>query len=227
VKTSIIIPALNEAESIGQVLSRIPERYADEILVIDGGSNDGTAQIAQSAGARVILEPRRGYGWACFRGAAEASGELLAFLDADGADDPRHLPALVTPILQNKADLVLGSRLAGHMEQGAMPWHQYFGNWLSAQLIRRLYGLPLTDLSPFRAVLRTPLRQLEMVEMTYGWPTEMIAKAARQNWRILEVPVDYHPRQGGKSKISGTFRGTTQATYLILKTILRYSGKGR
>ena len=119
--------------------------------------------------------------------------------------------------------MVLGSRLAGVISPGAMPWHQKFGNQLSARMIRLLYGLPITDLSPFRAVLRSKLLDLDLQEMTYGWPTEMITKAARQNWRILEVPVDYHPRIGGESKISGTVRGTVLATYYIMRTILQYS----
>jgi glycosyltransferase involved in cell wall biosynthesis len=220
---SIIIPALNEAASIETVLAAIPQDGSFEILVVDGGSSDGTPRIAESAGARVIFEPQRGYGQACASGLAAARGEIVAFLDADGADDPRHLPALIQPLQAGQAQMVLGSRLAGRIERGAMPWHQYFGNWLSAQLIRRLYNLPITDLSPFRAVLRADLLALEMQEMTYGWPTEMITKAARSGWRIREIPVSYHPRLGGKSKISGTVKGSLLATYFILHTILHYS----
>jgi len=221
--TTLIIPALNEAESIASVLSAVPGGLADEILVVDGGSTDGTPDLARSAGARVIPEARRGYGQACATGLAAAQGQIVVFLDADGADDPRLLPALLAPLQQGQAELVLGSRLAGQMDAGAMPWHQYAGNWLSARLVRLLYRLPLTDLSPFRAVLRSPLLELDMQEMTYGWPTEMIAKAARQGWRIIEIPVPYHRRSGGKSKISGTLRGTALATYFILRTILRYA----
>ena len=147
----------------------------------------------------------------------------MAFLDADGADDPAQLPDLLAPILAGQADLVLGSRLAGEIAPGAMPWQQRFGNRLAAWLIRRLYGLPLTDLSPFRAVGRASLLRLEMEEMTYGWPTEMIVKAARAGWRVVEAPVRYRPRLGGRSKISGTLRGTVLAAYYILRTIFRYA----
>jgi glycosyltransferase involved in cell wall biosynthesis len=195
----------------------------DEVIVVDGDSRDGTADIAEAAGARVIREPRRGYGRACAAGAAAARGDILIFLDADGADDPRQIPDLMAPVLSGDADLVLGSRLAGDIQSGAMPWHQRLGNWLAAQLIRRLYGLGLTDLSPLRAVRSETLRTLGMEEMTHGWPTEMIVKAARSGWRVSEVPVRYRPRLGGRSKISGTLRGTVLAAYHILRTILRYS----
>ena len=220
---SLIIPALNEAESIPSVLKAIPRDEAVEIIVVDGGSADGTASIASASGARVIHEPRRGYGQACATGVTAATGEILVFMDADGADDPRQLPDLVQPIKSGQAEMVLGSRLAGEVEAGAMPWHQYVGNWLAARLIQLLYRLSLTDLSPFRAVKKSSLLDLDMQEMTYGWPTEMIAKAARQGWRIVEIPVTYHPRLAGKSKISGTLRGSALATYFILSTILRYS----
>lgn len=222
-RTSIIIPALNEAESIAHVLSNIPADRGYEVLVVDGGSQDGTPDIAQAHGAIVIPESRRGYGQACASGAGAARGEVLVFMDADGADDPAALPALTAPLIAGQADLVLGSRLAGQGHAGAMPWHQRWGNWLAARLIRTLYGLPLTDLSPSRAVRRADLLSLEMREMTYGWPTEMIVRAARRGWRILEIPVIYRPRLGGKSKISGTLRGTVLATYFIMRTIWRYA----
>ncbi len=222
-KTSLIIPTLNEEESLGFVLDSIPENSVDEIIIVDGGSTDGTIEIAESYATRVIHEARRGYGQACATGTDHAQGEIVIYLDADGADDPAGIPAIIQPILDGQADMVLGSRLAGSIADGAMPWHQYFGNWLSARLIRILYRLPITDLSPFRAVRKSKLTVLGMTEMTYGWPTEMIAKAARQGWRIIEIPVDYHPRYGGDSKISGTIRGTVLATYYIITTIFRYS----
>lgn len=221
--TTVIIPTLNEAETLGGVLAAIPRRLVDEILVVDGSSTDGTPAIAEAGGARLIREPQRGYGRACSVGVEAAMGEIVVFLDADGADDPRHLPELVAPLFNGQAEMALGSRLAGQIEVGAMPWHQRAGNRLCSRLIHRLYGLPITDLSPLRAVLRAELLKLDLQEMTYGWPTEMIVKAARCHWRICEIPVDYHRRQGGRSKISGTWRGSLLATYHILNTILRYA----
>jgi len=220
---SLVIPALNEEDSLPHVLSAIDKDRLLEVILVDGGSHDSTVGIAEAHGAQVIHEPQPGYGRACAAGVAHANGEIIIFMDADGADDPRQIPDLLAPITQAGADMVLGSRLAGDISPGAMPWHQKFGNWLSAGLIRILYGLPITDLSPFRAVLRSKLLELNMQEMTYGWPTEMITRSARQGWRIVEVPVDYNPRLGGKSKISGTLRGTILATYYILSTILKYS----
>ena len=226
---TVIIPALNEEESIDQVLASIPADVVDEILVVDGGSSDGTVSIARAGGARVVHEPQRGYGRACAAGVRATSGDIVLFLDADGADDPSQIPDLLAPLLATRADMVLGSRLAGEiapgclLSAGAMPWHQRFGNQLAAWLIRRLYGLPITDLSPFRAVDREHLLGLEMEEMSYGWPTEMIVKASRRGWQVVEIPVRYRPRMGGRSKISGTVRGTALATYDILRTIFRYA----
>ncbi len=220
---SLVIPALNEEDSLPHVLNAIDQDQLLEVILVDGGSHDRTIEIAEAHGVRVIHEPQPGYGRACAAGAAHAEGEIIIFMDADGADDPRQIPDLLTPITRNGADMVLGSRLAGSISPGAMPWHQKFGNWLSAGLIRILYGLPITDLSPFRAVLRSKLLTLNMQEMTYGWPTEMITKAAKQDWSIFEIPVSYNPRLGGKSKISGTLRGTFLATYYILYTIFKYS----
>ncbi len=221
---TLVIPALNEEESLGYVLEAVDMDLLSEIILVDGGSSDRTIDIAREYGAHVVQEPRRGYGRACATGVAHAQGEIVIFLDADGADDPRQIPSLITPIIKERVDMVLGSRLAGNIYPGAMPWHQKFGNQLSAGLIRLIYGLPISDLSPFRSVLRSKLLELDMQEMTYGWPTEMITKSARKGWRIQEVPVDYHPRIGGRSKISGTVRGTILATYYILRTIIKYSG---
>lgn len=220
---TVILPALDEEASIGQVLAEIPASVVDQVIVVDGGSTDNTVAIAKAAGATVIHEPRRGYGRACATGVHAAQGDVVVFVDADGADDPAQIPELVAPLTQGLADMALGSRLAGRVEAGAMPWHQWFGNWLSARLIHFLYGLPLTDLSPFRAVVRHRLLDLDMREMTYGWPTEMIVKAARRRWRVVEMPARYRPRLGGRSKISGTVKGTVLATCYILWTIFRYA----
>ena len=220
--TSVVIPAINEERSLEQVLAAIPYDVVTEIILVDGGSTDSTVSVAKRAGALVVHEPRRGYGLACATGVAQASGEVVVFMDADGADDPAQIHDIISPLKEGKADMVLGSRLAGHIAPGAMPWHQRFGNWISAALIRGLYGLKITDLSPFRAVRRGKLLELDMQEMTYGWPTEMITKGARRGWRIVEIPVNYHPRLAGESKISGTLHGTLLATYSILWTIFRY-----
>jgi glycosyltransferase involved in cell wall biosynthesis len=222
-QTSLIIPTLNEEESISHVLAAVPKSVVTELIVVDGGSSDKTVSLAIKAGARVVHELSRGYGYACAAGLRYAKGEIVVFMDADGSDDPSQIPNLVAPLKTKEADLVLGSRLAGEIEKNAMLYHQKFGNQLSSWLIKLFYGLPITDLSPFRASYRKKILDLDMQEMTYGWPTEMIVKAARYGWVIKEIPVTYSPRIGGKSKISGTIRGTILATYHILATIFRYS----
>jgi len=221
-----VIPTLNEAQNIAAVLGAIPPHRVDEVIVIDGGSTDNTAPIAQSKGARVIRELRRGYGRACATGTAEARSDVLVFLDGDGADDPAQIPELLQPLLEGRADLVIGSRLAEPGAHRSMPWHQRQGNRIAAWCVRRLYGVPLTDLGPFRAIRRRTLLDLDMRDMTYGWPTEMIVKAARRGLRIAEVPVHDYPRMAGQSKISGTVRGTVLATWHILGTIVRYAAFG-
>lgn len=221
--TTAVIPALDEAESIGAVLDAIPHDLVAEVIVVDGGSSDDTPAIARARGATVLVEPRRGYGRACTAGADHARGEVLVFLDADGAANPGEIPALLAPFARADADLVLGSRLAGSIARAAMPWHQRVGNRIGALLIRFLYGQPLTDLSPFRAVRRAKLNQMTLDDLGYGWPTEMIVKAARAGWRIREVPVSHSARIGGRSKISGTARGTVLATFHILRAIVGHA----
>jgi glycosyltransferase involved in cell wall biosynthesis len=222
-KVSIIIPALNEAESIGYVLNSIPLEKVREIIVIDGGSSDNTVFIAESFHAKVIHENRPGYGQACFTGLLKAKGKIVVFLDADGADDPRNIPLLIAPIEKGDADLVIGSRLAGRMDDGAMFPVQKLGNKISALLFRVFYHIEISDLGPFRAAENDMLRNLDLREMGFGFPTEMIALASKAHWRIKEIPVDYHIRYGGKSKISGTIRGTIFATIAILRTIFKHA----
>jgi glycosyltransferase involved in cell wall biosynthesis len=220
---TLIIPALNEAECIGPLLAELPPGLVDQVLVVDNGSTDDTAKAACKAGAQVVEEPRRGYGYACAAGVAAATGEVLAFMDGDGSFVPSELQPLLAPILDGSADMTLGTRMCGGMVAGAMPLHQRFGNQLVARLMHRFYGLRLTDLGPFRAVRRDLLNVLDMREMTYGWPVEMIVKAAREHARIIEQPISYRPRLAGRSKVGGTVRGTLLATYRILRTTLRYA----
>jgi len=193
---------------------------------VDNGSTDSTAEEARAAGAKVVSEPRRGYGYACAAGVAEAGQvDVLVFLDGDYSFAPSDLPSLLAPIDDGRADLVLGSRALGDIVPGAMPHHQRFGNWLVARLMNTLYGLSITDLGPYRAIRRQLLNELNMQEMTYGWPTEMIVKAARRGARIVEVSVSYHNRRYGQSKVSGTVRGTILATWFILGVTFRYAWK--
>lgn len=220
-RVSIIVPTHNEAQAIGRVLADVPADLVTEVIVVDSNSTDGTADVARSTGARVILEPRRGYGRACLTGIANASSpDVLVFLDGDYSDRPAELPMLLAPILHNRADITLGARLAKN-NVGALPWHQVFGNRLAAGMIRALYGVRITDLGPFRAVRADALRALALEETTYGWAVEIILKGALFGFRIVEVPVSYHPRIG-KSKISGTLKGTFGAAWFILSRIVRY-----
>jgi glycosyltransferase involved in cell wall biosynthesis len=193
------------------------------VIVVDNGSSDATAEEADKAGAQVVSQPRRGYGYACAAGAAASSADVLVFLDGDYSSLPGELPLVLRPLLEGRADLCLGSRELGGIAPGAMPAHQRLGNRLASRLMNRLYGLTLTDLGPYRAIRRSLLESLEMREMTYGWPTEMTVKAARGGARIVEVPVSYHSRRAGRSKVSGTLRGTLLAAWFILGVTLRYA----
>jgi glycosyltransferase involved in cell wall biosynthesis len=222
VRISVIIPTHNEAQAIGRVLSDLPARIVTEVLVVDSNSTDGTIKIAESMGARVLREPRRGYGRACLTGIANASSpDVLVFLDGDYSDRPDELPLLLAPIIEHRADITIGSRLSNKAQPSALPWHQAFGNRLAAVLIRLLYPVRITDLGPFRAARADVLRQLALHEDTYGWAVEMILKGALGGFRIIEVPVSYYPRIG-KSKISGTLRGTIGAAWFILSRIVLY-----
>jgi len=222
VNVALIIPALNEADSLGRLLTESKLSRAQQLIVVDNGSTDRTAEIAREHGALVVQEPRRGYGYACAAGAAMANCDILAFMDADGSFVPEELPRLVAPIEEQKAELVLGSRLKNDLPPGAMPPHQLYGNRLVARIINGLFALNLTDLGPFRALPKDLLDSLEMRELTYGWTVEMMVKVARRGSRIIEVPVTYRARFAGKSKIGGTLRGTFLATYRIFSVVLRY-----
>ena len=222
-RTSLIIPALNEADCLGQLLAEVSTDLIHQLIVVDNGSTDGTADVAQKAGAFVVEEPRRGYGFACAAGVAAAEGDVLVFMDGDGSFVPDELLELLKPIVLDKAELVLGSRTLNGSQQEVMPLHQRFGNQLFAWLLRKRYGLKLTDLGPFRAVKRDLMLQLEMQEYTYGWPLEMIIKSAHNRARILELPVTYRPRFAGHSKVGGTFNGSILAAYRFLRVMLRYA----
>jgi glycosyltransferase involved in cell wall biosynthesis len=222
VRVSVIIPTYNEAQAIGRVLADLPSDLITEVIVVDSNSRDSTPEIAAKMGARVLKEPRRGYGRACLTGLANAnSPEVIVFLDGDYSDRPSELPILLAPIIEGRADITVGSRLGVNRNSRALPWHAAFGNRLAASLIGFLYGLKISDLGPFRAGRASVLHALALEETTYGWAVEMILKGARAGFRIVEVPVSYHPRIG-KSKISGTVRGTMGAAWFILSRIVRY-----
>ena len=222
-RVSLIIPALNEADCLGQLLTEVPVHQLHQVIVVDNGSTDDTAGVARGAGATVIEEPRRGYGSACAAGAAAAEGDVLVFMDGDGSFVPGELVGLLKPITQDEADLVLGARRFQNSGPDVMPPHQRFGNLLFAWLLRRRYGLALTDLGPFRAIRRDLLLELDMQEHTYGWPLEMIIKTARARKRILEVPITYRPRIAGQSKVGGTLRGSVLSAYRYFRVMFRYT----
>ena len=224
-RIAVIIPALDEEAAIGEVVGGVPRDLAGEIIVVDNGSVDRTAEVARAAGARVIAEPMRGYGAACLAGAMAArDADILVFLDGDRSDDPAEMPLLLRPILSGQADLVVGSRIAGFVEDGALTSHQRFGNRLVTWMLRVLYGLTLTDIGPFRAIPARVLRDLGMEHKTYGWPVEMIVKAAKKGYRVVGVPVSCRKRVG-RSKVAGTLKGSLLAGYHLLSTTLRYAWK--
>jgi glycosyltransferase involved in cell wall biosynthesis len=219
---SIIIPALNEAEAIGRVVSEMPWHLIAECIVVDNGSTDETASIAQAAGARVVTSPR-GYGAACLAGsnAALSSSTILVYMDGDGSDIIADLPRLVTPIEKNEADFIIGSRIRGKREPGSMLASQIFAGHLVGALLRLLGRGSYTDMGPFRAIRRTSLEQLQMSELTYGWNLEMQIKAAQHYLRIQEIPVDHRKRIAGASKVSGNLRASLQAGIRILEVLFR------
>ena len=224
----VIIPAFNEEKSIGLVLSDLP-REVDEVIVIDNGSTDETATEAEKGGATVLYEPRKGYGFACLAGIEHLKpkanqGDIVVFLDGDYSDYPEELTALITPIQQQKALFVLGTRVTPQLEKGALTPQQRFGNALATTLMKWMYRSTFTDLGPFRAIEWKTLMQLNMNDKTYGWTVEMQLKVLKKAIPYLEVPVRYRPRIG-VSKVSGTVKGTLMAGYKILSWIFIFSLK--
>jgi glycosyltransferase involved in cell wall biosynthesis len=220
---AVVIPVLNEAASIAAVIDEIPRDLVHEIIVVDGGSSDGTAEIAAAAGARVIVVGRSGYGRACRAGAKAATADckIIAFMDGDGADRGDLIGDVVEPIRQGEYDFVIASRARGAREPGSMAWHQLLAGHLAGSSVGVLYGVRYTDMCAYRAIRRDCLDRLDMREMTYGWNIEMQMKAARSRLRILEVPMPYRRRSGGRSKVAGTVRGSLRAGWRIVTTFLR------
>ncbi|MEY2557656.1 MAG: hypothetical protein QOE34_1081 [Verrucomicrobiota bacterium] len=223
-RISVIIPALNEEEPIAAVVRAcLTTGLPDEVIVVDNGSTDRTADCARSAGAKVVAEPRPGYGRACAAGirALSPECEVVVFLDGDGSDCPELMERLVQPIAEGKQDFVIGSRTRGKREPGSMNFQQVFAGRIAGLLLRLLYGVRYTDMCPFRAIQRDALGLLGMREETYGWNLEMQMRSARAGLRILEVPVSHRCRTGGESKVSGTLRGTFVAGIRIVATLFR------
>lgn len=219
-QVAVIIPVLNEEQSIGKVISSIP-RWVDDIIVADNGSTDASAAIAEAHGARIVKQPRRGYGSACLAAIALLkSPDIVVFLDGDFSDHPEEMSFLVDPIIHDLADLVIGSRILGQQERGALTPQARFGNWLACHLMRCFWKACYTDLGPFRAIRYASLKKLGMRDRDYGWTVEMQIKAAARKIRCLEVPVRYR-RRIGKSKVSGTLRGVIGAGCKILFVIFR------
>jgi glycosyltransferase involved in cell wall biosynthesis len=223
-----VIPTLNEAATIAGAIASIPRDVVDEIIVADSSSSDGTAAIAQAAGARVVTLSERGYGRACAAGAAAADAAcgIILYLDGDGADRADLAGILVGPILAGTHDFVIGSRVRGEREPGSMSWHQVLAGRLAGWIVSALYGVRYTDMCAFRAIRRDALDRLGLREPTYGWNIEMQMKAARAGLRILELPVPYRRRAGGSSKVAGSFRGSVRAAWRITLTVARVTMAG-
>jgi glycosyltransferase involved in cell wall biosynthesis len=220
----LVIPALNEAEVIAEVVRSIPRTVVNQIVVVDNGSTDATAEVAREAGAMVVSEAMRGYGRACRAGmnvAITSGADIVVFIDGDGSDCPEFMDQLVRPIQENRFDFVIGSRTRGKREVGSLNPQQIFAARTAGWLLRLRYGVNFTDMSPFRAIRAGLLQSLQMREETYGWNLEMQMLVAQRRARILEIPVDHRRRRGGVSKVSGTFRGTILAAFRIAVTFIR------
>jgi glycosyltransferase involved in cell wall biosynthesis len=228
-RVSVVIPALNEEETIGDLVREMPWNAIAECIVVDNGSTDRTAERAASAGARVVTESRRGYGRACHTGFLHTRPEasVIVFLDGDGSDVPAEIPLIAAPVLEGRYDFVIASRLRGQREPGALLASQVFAGWLAGVAMRLLYGVRYTDMAPLRAISRSALERLAMQEMTYGWNLEMQMKAARDGLRILELPGTCRCRRGGVSKVAGSLRGSVKAATRILEVLLRIGLAGR
>jgi glycosyltransferase involved in cell wall biosynthesis len=217
----VVIPTFNEAEAIAAVVTELPRDIVDRVIVADGGSTDDTQGNARRAGAEVIAVGR-GYGLACLAGAqAAAAGDIVVFMDGDGADDPAAIAALVAPIRSGTADFVIASRARGEREPGSMAWHQLLAGRVAGLLTRLLYGVRYTDMCAFRAIRRDTLLELGMRELTYGWNLEMQMRVARAGLRVEELPVAYRRRRGGESKVAGSLRGSIKAGAKIISTFAR------
>ena len=226
-KVAIIIPALNEEAAIRQLLPEISPDLATWTIVADNGSTDATAAVALALGTLVASEPIRGYGRNClagFKTACNLGADIVVFMDGDGSDDPADLPLLLAPIIGGSADLVIGSRVSSRAERGAVPPQARLGNWLVSRLIYFLYGVRLSDIGSFRVLRCSTLAALEMSEMSFGWPVEMLVKASRKRYRIVELPIHYRHRSHGHSKVAGTIVGSVKAAYFMLRTTWRYRG---
>jgi len=224
IRISVIIPAFNEEKSIPLVIKDISKEWIDEVIVVSNNSTDNTDEVARAAGATVLRENRKGYGWACLLGiehAVKQKSDIIVFLDGDYSDYPEQIPEVLAPILNDDIDMVIGSRALGKKEKGSMTVPQIFGNWLATNLMRLFYGVKYTDLGPFRAIKVEKLLELNMSDKTYGWTIEMQIKAAKNKLTYREVPVNYKNRIG-KSKVSGTVKGTVMAGVKILGAVFKY-----
>ncbi|MCT4559895.1 MAG: glycosyltransferase family 2 protein [Crocinitomicaceae bacterium] len=223
-KIVVVIPAFNEEKSIAKVIADIPKDWVSDTIVVNNNSTDRTEQVAHEAGAIVLSEKRKGYGWACLTGIAKAEelkAEIIVFMDGDYSDYPQELPLVVGPILDQDMDMVIGSRALGKKEKGSLTPQQVFGNWLATQLIRLFYSAKFTDLGPFRAMKMSSLMALNMQDKTYGWTIEMQIKAVKHKMKFTEVAVNYKKRIG-VSKVSGTVKGTILAGIKIISAVFKY-----